>query len=327
LAASTIALTYTELRRWIAREIGADRGLSFSSITTTDVADILKRALHRYYWPKLADGSTHVWSWLKPKLAKLQLHGPYTTGTVSITNGVVTGSGTTFPTWAAQGDLFVGGYWSTVASRASGTSITLDDTSITGVSAATYSLVHREYDLEDDFGGLVEPFTYRSDQTHWTPIETVNEAMIRSLDQYPTVRDFPRLVAIVTGAPTSTSNSKQQAIFDPPPDDDYELTYRYAVIPPMLDGSSYVYAHGGAQYMDALIASCVDMALQTLYGDQSKHGDYQLSIKAAIELDLRLNRPATLGFGSYSSGYSGADTWSLNDIRRQSAFATIPNLT
>lgn len=328
MAASTIALTYTELRRWIGREIGASRSSAdWSAITTSDAGDILKIGLHDYYWPKLPGGGTHVWSWLKPKLANLELHGPYTTGTVSVTTGTVTGSGTTFPSWAAQGDIYIqGGYWSTVATRGGDTTLTLDDTSITGLSGKTYTLVHREYTLEDDFGGLTEPFTYRPDQSQWTTIETVNEAMIRSNDAYPTVRGLPRRAAITAGVPSASVNSKSTAIFDPPPDQTYQLWYRYLVIPPMLDGSSFVYAHGGPQYMAALVACCLDVALRTLYNDWSKHAAAQEALAAAIELDKKTNRPDTLGFGSHSHGYDRGDSYSLRDHRRNASVGTL-NLT
>lgn len=66
---------------------------------------------------------------------------PYTTGTVSITLGVVTLTGGTWPTWAADARITVAGTIYTVASRQSGTQITLVDLTVTGISGATYSLV------------------------------------------------------------------------------------------------------------------------------------------------------------------------------------------
>lgn len=62
-------------------------------------------------------------------------------GTYNVTTGVVTrASGTqVFPTWIADGRLLINGSIYTVNTRDSDTQVTLDDTSLTGVSGATVS--------------------------------------------------------------------------------------------------------------------------------------------------------------------------------------------
>jgi hypothetical protein len=318
LAANNIGLTYTELRRHIGREIGKDRDPSaWSSATTADAGDILKGGLRQFYWPQVLPGEStpHVWSFLQPTLAQLELHGAYETGTVSVTTGTVTLSGGTWPTWAAQGDLWVNDGYYPVNTRTNGTTIVLHDTSVTGLSGETYSLKHREYDLPDDFGGMVESFTYRVDQTRGRTLTRVNESMIRTIDSYPEHTGTPEYFAITSVAPTSAQESKSRAVFNPSPDGTYTLWYRYSVVPPMLDGSSYVYAHGGAEYSETLKLSCLDVALSTLYRDDSAHARFMESLTAAVQRDRRVNRPTTHGRGVFSDGYDLTDVdWRRRNV-------------
>ena len=309
MAANSIGLTYAELRRWIGREIGKDRDPSaWDSTTSQDAGDILKSGLRQAYWPPVLPGEStqHLWSWLAPTLAQLEVHGSYTTGTVSVTTGTVTLSGGTWPTWAAQGDLWVNGGYYPVNTRTNGTTIVLHDTSLTGLSGETYTLKHREYDLPDDFGGMVEPFTYRVDQSRWRKLTHVNEAMIRTMESYPESSGPPEHFAITSVAPVITTGhqeSKQRAVFAPLSDGTYTLWYRYSVVPPMLDGTTYIYAHGGAEYSEMLKLSCLDVALSTLYRDDSAHARFMESLQSAIQRDRRMNRPQTHGFGAFSDGY------------------------
>lgn len=313
MAANALALTYTELRRWIGRQIGKDRDPSaWSSVTGTDAADILRSGLRQFYWPPVLAGEStpHVWSFLQPTLAQLELHGAYATGTVAVTTGTVTLTGGTWPSWAAQGDLWVGGGYYPVSSRTNDSTIVLADSSVTGLTGETYSLKHREYDLPDDFGGLLENFTYRSDQSRGRPLTRVNEAMIRSIETYPDLTGPPEYFAITSVAPVTTAShqeSKSRAVFQPTPDGTYTLWYRYSVVPPMLDGTTYIYAHGGAECSETLKLSCLDAALSTLFRDDSAHGRFMESLASSVQRDRRVNRPQTFGRGAFSDGYDLSD--------------------
>lgn len=306
MAANGLAITWTEIRRFVGREIGKNRDpTAWDSITTTDASDIIRSGLRQAYY--LTDG--YRWSFLQPTQSQLSLHTAYSTGTISVTNGVVTLSGGTFPSWAAQGDVWVDDGYYPVNTRDGNTQVTLVDTSLTGLSGETYSLKHREYDLPDDFDGLDgnHGFSYRNDQSNWRPLTKLNEAQIRSLDSYPEETGPPSYYCIVPAAPTSTSDMKWRAIFYPLPDAAYTLWYRYNVIPPMLDGTSYVYPHGSVPYHEMILLSCLDKALQTLYSSDEKHGAFLEARNSAILHDQRNARPQTHGFGVYSDGYHRLD--------------------
>lgn len=326
MAANTAAFTYAELRRAIGREIGVPRdptSPAWSTIQSQDVADILKRGQHAVYWPRLPEGA-YSWSFLKPTLAQLTLRAPYSTGTVGVTSTTVTLSGGTWPTWAAAGELFVNDEWLTVASRGSGTSLTLDAAPSATISAGTsYQLICREYALPDDFGGMATPqgFSYRRDQDWGPKISLVNESMIRNADQSSNVSGPPAYAAIVPVAPTTSTDLRWNAIFDCLPDQDYPLWYRYSVIPAIIDATN-VYAYVPAYLHDTLVAACVDVALQTLYQDFSKHGAFQESLRGAIQIDRQMNRAETLGFGAYSDGYERNGSYFDRDAARRNATLT-----
>jgi hypothetical protein len=311
VAANTLAYTMTELRRWVAREIGKHR--TYASVDTdgqTDINDSIKAGLHQAYWPP----NGHHWSFMESGQTQLELHGPYETGTVAVTLGVVTLTGGTFPSWAAQGDLWVNDGYYPVSTRDGNTQVTLVDTSLTGLSGESYSLKHREYDLPDDFGGLKMPFTYRKDQYLAIELTRVNEAYFRSLEGRPDATGEPRYYCVTSVPPTSTQESKNRVLFAPLPEagGTRYVWYRYDVVPPMLDSSTYVYGHGGAMFHQVILDSCLDKALQMLYASDEKHGSFLSSLESATRQDLRHNRPQTHGFGVFSDGYDGG----LDDYRR-----------
>ncbi len=318
MAANSIGLTYTELRRWIGREIGSSRDPSaWASTTTTDAGDILKAGLRQAYWPP----NGHVWSFLEPTQAQLEIHGAYETGTISSSSTTVTLTGGTWPSWAAQGDIWADGAYHPVSTRSSDSQIVLVTAPSTAFSTDTYSLKHREYDLPDDFGGMLDPFTYRQDVAVCTTLTRVNEAMIRSMESYPETTGVPGYFCITSVAPISTQESKARAIFAPlpPVGTTYTTWYRYSVVPPALDGSTYVYAHGGAEFTEMILLSCLDKALQTLFGSNEKHQAFLECLESSTMLDKRKTRPTTHGFGAYSDGY-GRD-YAFN--RRHNGVTTI----
>jgi hypothetical protein len=88
------------------------------------------------------------------------LREPYDTGTLTLTNAstTVTGSGTTFPTWAASGKLKIGNKVYRISSRTNGTTLVLatawaEDTE----SGTSYTLFQDEYSLASDCLRFGEP--------------------------------------------------------------------------------------------------------------------------------------------------------------------------
>ena len=135
---------------------------NWTSDMSSDVGLMIRSALAQvYYHASLGPGQpTHQWSFLRP-WATLTTNAPYETGTITVVDGVVTGSGTTFP----RGPPMPG--WCTAASitkwrRASGTSLTLANTATNNdASAGTeYQLLQYLIDLPSDFASLAGPMYF-----------------------------------------------------------------------------------------------------------------------------------------------------------------------
>jgi hypothetical protein len=306
VAASTIGLSWTEIRRWVAREIGLSRTSGdWDATNTTDLDDVIQAGLRQYYWPP----NGHIWSFLQPTQTELEIYGGYETGTVgvvpNVAGAIATLTGGTWPSWAAGGELIVDGERYTVLSRSSNSVIILDSITADVDSGETYSLVQREYSLPSDFGGMIDPFTFRPGDPRYG-LTKLNEVMIRSMEQGSRISGEPKYFCVTSVAPTSSQESKFAAIFYPLPPNDatYKLWYRYTVVPPMLDGSSYNYAHGSAETSETMLLSCLDKALKALWNDDSKHAEFLESLQAATSRDLRKGRPHSHGQGAYSDGYS-----------------------
>lgn len=329
MAANDLAPAYTELLRWTGRRVGASRTSSdWSSLQNTDLLDGLRAGLRQFYYPPVLPNETvpHVWSFLQPTLASIEVHAAYETGTVAVSTKTVTLTSGTWPTWAAKGELYVDGGWYTVASRTSNTVIVLDYSAGTIAAGTEYSLVQREYALPDDFGGVVEPFSLRRDQQQWTELgvvskrlQQVSESVIRSYDDSRNGTGPPDRFAIVSVAPTSAQESKSALMIAPSPDQDYQLWYRYMVTPPTLDASTNVYAYGSAPYAETLKLSCLDKVMQTLYDSDEEHGRFLESLVASVRRDRLLQGPTQLGKSAMSDGYS----YDRRDyIRRQATLDT-----
>ena len=185
MAESSLSIKYADLQREIGMEVGYDRNPSnWTSQQTADVDHIIKQALRSVYRPAPIPGAaiSHEWSFLRP-VTTITTTAPQTTGTVTVSSGVVTLAGATWPSYvtddATQAELVVGGSTYPVASRQSSTQITLLNTAVNVSAGALYTLRRVWYLLPDDFAGINGPITYDSDFTRYQGIEERSEADIR----------------------------------------------------------------------------------------------------------------------------------------------------
>lgn len=116
------------------------------------------------------------WSWLKSD-GGIITSEPYATGTLTLTDGdaTVTLTGGTWPSWAAQGQLLIGGIYYRVATRTSNSAIELYD-EYTGEtqSGVGFTLYRNQYTLPSDcmifgkmfpcmgFGWKPDPISFES---------------------------------------------------------------------------------------------------------------------------------------------------------------------
>jgi len=257
-----------------------------------DLVAMMKLGLARFY-------NERDWSFLKLPI-EIPLYAPYSTGTVTVVAGVVTLSGGTFPTWAADGD-FVCGLAYSVASRDSGTQLTLNDTSVAKSAGTTYSLVQAGYTLPDDFGHIIGgELQYRSGESQGPAtlkIMTVDAIRNARYDgtNYST---YPHAAAIIDKpiASADTVGQRKKMLFFPPTNAASRLLGRYRAYPNTLTSGQFPY--GGALHSPTITAACC-AETQTQLGIQDGfdwESRYQALLAQSIERDKDAGLVGSLGF-------------------------------
>ncbi len=301
MAESTLSITRTELLRAMARLLGESRDpTEWSADFTTDINDVLAIGLRMFYQPPVLPGETiaHIWSFMR-LILEVTLNAPYTTGTITMTaGGVVTLSGGTWPSWAANGELSVSGSTYTVNTRNSSTQLTLDDTTVTAItSATTYSLEQTEYDLDDLFGGFLTDLYFKDENADvaW-PLRRVEHGEILELRQGTVTTTRPDRYAIVQKTITGTSGTRMKLVLWPSPDAAYTLTAPYITAPWTLT-SSLTYPMGGQPHSETLREACLAAAESEIQGQKGLHyANFQERLRASVAFDRRVGVPAYLGY-------------------------------
>lgn len=315
MAAHSLDPTRTELLRIIASIANFHRDPdSWSTDQKTDGFDVLKDALLQAYFP-IPVGNDNVpweWSWLKISQT-LQLYGAYATGTVSIAaNGggsIVTLTGGTWPSWAADGEVWISGSRYTVLSRTSDSIIRLDDTAVTVAAGTSYSLRKTQYVLPDDYGSMYsEGFTYRSEGSERGSITLLREPALRRLAQDYTIGPAKHAAIMPMAANDDAESTKWYATFWPHPENDVVVDYVYQASPPTISslGSvTNIFAYGGPAHALMIRASVEDKAYQKFHRSMEKHDAFLEQLYRSVRLDQRRNGAFTLGKGSRSLAPSG----------------------
>ena len=332
MSANALDLTYDEIKGHVAQSLMWHRttgGNSGSEANDFNLA--LKRGVRRVYFNATLPGESQPWTWsfLRPG-ATLTLNAAYNTGSIAVTNGVVAGTSTVFPSWAANADLWYTAtdtlaHRESVASLGGDTSLTLDDTTATPDVAAgtTYSLRQHTYALPDDFAGMASNgFTLRRDQKYLGQIILVNEQKIRQWDDDNSL-GVPREAALIPIAATLTQPTRWEVTFRPFTNVPYELDYRYSAVPPNIT-STAAYHWGGAPISELMLASILDYAWQIVRDSTEKHQDYLDCLKTAVQQDRKLHPEHTAGQGSRSLGSASFDYQShLNHQRHNIPYANV----
>lgn len=276
---------------------------------------IVKSGIRQFYSPPIIGGRSHDWSFLYINTT-LTTNAPYATGTVTIASGVVTLSGGTFPSWAASGMLAISGNDYSVDSRDSDTQITLDDTSVTEVSATEYSLHQDDYTLPDDFSRIIGDATFQQSANAWEPCRITSEARIRALRQNDFQQNFamdePLRAAIVPVVNDPTVGTRMQIQFWPRITSAKIIGYRYRVRDD-APTTTNKYIYGASDHSETITASCQAMA--ELHQDRERgpfHAHFMQMLASSVERDRVANSGTFLGYnGDASDGAEmfGGQRW------------------
>ncbi len=335
MTANALDLTYDEIKGHVAQSLMWHRttgGNSGSEANDFNLA--LKRGVRRVYFNPTLPGESqpHTWSFLRPA-ATLTLRANYTTGTIGVSSGTVTGESTTpvvFPTWADAADLWYTAtdgtaHRESVASRTSSTVLVLDDTTSSPdvATGTSYSLRRHTYALPDDYSGMASNgFTLRRDQRYLGQVILVDEQEIRRYDDDDKV-GVPTMAAIIPVAATASAPTRWQVTFWPFPNAVYELDYRYDAVPPNIT-STNAYHWGGAPISELMLASVLDYAWKIVRDSDEKYDDYIACLRTAVQQDRKLHPNHSWGQGAASYGRASRDYGgSLNYQRRGIPYSSI----
>ena len=301
MSESTLSLVRNDLRKAVGNLLGASLDLStWDADFSTRVDMCVDIGCRNVYEPAIQPGETqaHIWSFMQPKLTSFDLNATYSTGTVTVASGVVTGSGTTFPSWAADGELVIGGVSYTVATRSSATSLTLDDTGVTAAAGSTYTLQQLDYQLPDLFGGFRGPLYLGGNtgtlgqELHRCPIEEILQLRNEAVSDFTTQ---PCKYAIFPADQTGTGGQRWLMAIWPTADAAYTISGIYTINPYQLT-STYTYPMGGLPLAECLRESCLAATELEFKGEAGVHSAmFAQRLRTAISFDRQMNNPGIIG--------------------------------
>jgi hypothetical protein len=287
---SSMVCSYDSLLERVGHELFGIRS-GFSADQTVDILQCIKDGLHRVY-------SAHEWSFFRP-LKDISTTAPYATGTVTIAAGVVTLTGGTFPSWAADGILRVSSNYYSISLRNSGTSLTLDDTSVTVAAATAYSLGRPEVPLDDSFMDLTgdrKLMYYPGQNECYPPVCEKHDQAIRTMQQANPYYDRPVFFSIRNVEFDPTVGSRKRLAFHPLPDAAYVLRVPMILRAVMLDETNQ-YPVGSEQLAQLIVVACLaSVEFDFFEKTDGRYGQlFQAMLPQAIATDQERSSPTTLG--------------------------------
>lgn len=262
----------------------------FTADQEADIADCMDDGLRRVY-------SAHDWSFLKP-VTDVVTTAPYTTGTITISSGVVALTGGTFPTWADRGILLVNNRYYAVAERGSGTALTLTDTSVTVATASSYQLARPEIPMDDTFDTVANDSDltyYPSDECWYPSVKWRHDSVIRNLEGTNPEFERPVLYSVRTVEFDATIGSRKVLRFYPAPDKVYTLSVPM-ILRPILLSNVNIYPIGGEMLSQVMLEACLAAAEHNFEEREHVHEKrFMEMIALAIRTDMDRSSPTSLG--------------------------------
>lgn len=302
MSESNLTIPFDTIRREVGRLLGYQRDPNkWQPATVTDVNDIIASGLRMFTFPPPLRNEEipHVWSWLHEEQT-LTTDAPYSTGTISATNGTVTLTGGTWPNWAADGHLVYNNAEYEVATRTSDSVIVLADTSVTIAAGATYTLGHWVYELPDSFASMDSPVIYEPRNTFpWREIKETDALRIHELRQPWPVPNYPQWFAIRPQTFDATTGQRYDLLLVPTPNAAYHLRYRCTVNPVTMDATN-LYYRGGLPHSETIREAILAAAEQTLLDNAGMHTTlFMQRMAGSVGADRARAMPQSLGQDMY----------------------------
>jgi len=155
-----------------------------------------------------------------------------------------------------------------------------------------------DYDLPDDYGGLLDKVYLSSDDTTWSEIDVTNTARILNYRQgdRSTFTGRPELVAVQVIPSTGETPTRFTLMVWPTPDQEYTLSFPYTSNPYQLS-STAAYPLGGQPHAETLRTACLAAAEQNLNDERGlQYAEFMERLAASVHFDRQANGPKSLGY-------------------------------
>ena len=284
-----MVISYTTLLSRVGHYLYGIRE-GYDTEQTENIIDCIRDGLRDVY-------AAHSWSFFRP-VEDISTTAPYSTGTVTIVAGVVTLAGGTFPSWAADGILKVSDNYYSISLRNSGTSLTLDDTSVAVAAGTSYELARPEIELPTAFEAIANDsdLTYYPGQNEcYPPVRQRHDKGIRILQQGNPYFDRPTLYSVRTVEFDPTVGSQKRLALYPAPDAAYVLRVPMVLRPTMIDAENQ-YPVGGETLAQVIVEACLAAAERNYDEEQKRHRERFIELlPLAIAADMEKSSPTSLG--------------------------------
>lgn len=287
---AAMTVSYDNLLARVGRKMFGQRS-GYSDFETSDIEDAIRDGLRMVY-------AAHDWSFFKP-IQDIATTAPYTTGTITVVDGVVTlAGGGTFPSWAADGLLKADDGYYSIASRDGDTQVTLDDTTVDIDAGTTYELGRPEIPLDASFEAIAgdSDLTYYPDQNElYPPVRMCHDVTIRTWQQDDPYFDRPVHYSVRTVEFDPTVGSRKVLALYPTPDAAYVLRVPMILRPTMIDADN-PYPVGGETLAAVITEACLAAAEHNLDDAEAVHNKrFMELLPLAIRADQEKSSPTSLG--------------------------------
>ena len=301
MAESTLTLEYNDFASATAAFLGYGRkGWESVADQVEQIDSYIQSGYRNFINAAPLDGvlQTHEWSFMRP-VTTITTIASYSTGTVTIVDGVVTLASGTFPSFGtARGELKLTetGASYAVSTRDSSTQLTLTDTTLDADALSEYELSFPTYDLPDDWGSFIGDLTYPPGTSDfYPPVPIVGEGMLRAKRQMAVWTGRPTLAAHRPKTFVATTGQRFELLFDPSPDSAYTLTYKYNANPNRLTATNK-YHLGGMRHSECVLESILAVAEARVNDNAGIHAmKFKELLAASIAFDKTQGSPDYLG--------------------------------
>jgi hypothetical protein len=176
-----------------------------------------------------------------------------------------------------------------------------------------------DYDLPDDFAGLVDHRAYLSaDDQSWTEINVTNVVRMLNLRQRDTqaYSGAPTLIAVQVKPSNGQTPTRWQLMVWPAPDGDYSVRLRYVSNPYQLSAGQ-PYPLGGQPHSETIREAVLAAAEREFDGEMGIHNQqFAMRLLSSVSIDRRASGPAYLGYCGDRSGESNLfrDRWNHQPV-------------